>query len=113
MSTQGIERGSLFTGNAHTAITALTIWNAATGKYIPLTGASVTARMALTPQGTAISGLGPVSCTEAPSGTYSATFTAAAISTLTPDTTVYQVIAVGSDAVLSTPLLVRDARYIP
>lgn len=113
MSTQGIERGSLFKGNAHTAITALTVWHAASGKYIPLTGATVTARVALTPQGTAISGLGPVSCTEAPNGTYSATFAASAINTLTTDTTVYQVIAVGSDAVLSTPLLVRDARYIP
>lgn len=113
MSTQGIERGSLFKGNAHTAITAVTVWNAATGTYVPLTGASVTARLALTPQGAAISGLGPVSCVESPSGTYSATFAAASLAGLTDDDTVYQVIAVGSSAVLTTPLVVRAARYIP
>lgn len=113
MSTQGIERGSLFKGNSHTAITALSTWHASTGKYIPLVGATVTARLALSPQGAAISGLGPITCTEAPNGTYSATFAASAVNTLTTDTTVYQVIAVGTDAVLSTPLIVRDARYIP
>jgi hypothetical protein len=113
MSTQGIERGSLFKGNAHTAITALTVWDAGIGTYVPLQGASVTARLSLTPQGAAIAGLGPLSCVEAPSGTYSATFAASAINTLTPGDTVYQVVAVGSSAVLSTPLLVRDARFIP
>lgn len=113
MSTQGIERGSLFKGNAHTAITALTVWDAVLGRYVPLVSANVTVRMATSPQGTAISGLGPLTCTQVPGGTYSATFAASAINTLTTDTTVYQVVAVGSDAVLSTPLIVRDARYIP
>jgi hypothetical protein len=113
MSTQIAERGSLFLNNAHTAITALTIWDAVQGRYVPLVGASVTVRIAGTPQGAAISGLGPVTCTEAPAGTYSGTFSATAVSTLTVGTTVYQVVAAGTEAVLSTPLLVRDARYIP
>lgn len=113
MSTQGVERGSLFKGNAHTAITALTVWDAVLGRYVPLVGASVTVRLSTTPQGSAISGLGPLPCTEVPGGTYSATFAASAIDTLITGETVYQVAAVGSVAVLSTPLVVRDARYIP
>lgn len=113
MSTQGIERGSLFKGNAHVASTALTAWDAAAGTYVPLAGASVTVRLALTPQGAAIAGLGPVACVEAPTGTYSATFAAADVAGLTDGDTVYQVVAVGSSAVLTTPLVVRPARYVP
>lgn len=113
MSTQGIERGSLFKGNAYTAATALTAWDAVAGTYVPLQGASVTIRIAATPQGTALAGLGPLACVEAPGGTYSATFTAASIDTLTNDATVYQVVAVGTSAVLTTALLVRSARFVP
>jgi hypothetical protein len=113
MSTQGIERGSLFLGNAHTARTVVTVFDVATGDYVPLQGASVTVRIAATPQGAAIAGLGPVDCTEAPAGTYAATFEASALAGLTVGHTVYQVIAVGSSAILSTPLVVRDARYVP
>jgi hypothetical protein len=107
------QRGSLYLNNAHTAITALTIWDAFSGTYAPLAGASVTVRISATPQGAAISGLGPVTCLEAPAGTYSGTFSAAAVTTLTAGDTVYQVVAVGTEAVLSTPMLVRDVRYLP
>jgi hypothetical protein len=113
MSTQGVERGSLFKGNAHTASTAITVFDAATGQYVPLQSASVTARISATPQGAALSGLGPLDCSEAPAGTYSATFDAASLAGLTDGATVYQVIAVGTSAVLTTPLLVRPARYVP
>lgn len=113
MSTQGIERGSIFKGNDHSAIVALTTWDAATGRYIALTGATVTARIASTPQGTALAGLGPLACVEAPAGTYSVTFPAASLASLTNDATIYQVIAVGTSAVLTTALLVRSARFVP
>lgn len=113
MSTQGIERGSLFKGNAHTAATALTAWDAVTGRYVPLQSASVTVRLSLTAQGSAIAGLGPLVCVEAPAGTYSATFPAASLAGLTDGDTVYQVVAVGLSAVLTTPLVVRPARYVP
>lgn len=113
MSTQGIERGSIFKGNDHLASTAITAWDAIAGIYLPLQGASVTARIASTPQGTALAGLGPLACVEAPAGTYSVTFPAASLASLTNDATVYQVVAVGTSAVLSTPLLVRSARFVP
>jgi hypothetical protein len=113
MSTQGIERGSLFKGNAHTAATALTVWDALTGRYVPLQGASVTVRLSLTVQGSAIAGLGPLDCVEAPVGTYGATFAAASLAGLTDGDTVYQVVAVGASAVLTTPLVVRPARFVP
>lgn len=102
----------LYKGNNHTARAAITVFDAGTGNYIPLAGGSVTARIAATPQGAALAGLGPTACSEAPTGTYAATFAAADLASLTNGDTVYQVIAVGTSAVLTTPLMVQPERYL-
>lgn len=107
--------GIIYKNNAYAIVVALQRFDVVTGEWTPLTGLlNVTAELDhTTGQQTPL--VGPFAMLEtAIAGTYAYTMTTASVNTATSNhNTLYQTVKVGTDAVLTTPLVVQDFRYTP